>query len=231
MFSLSSDRDQIFFTEFGMIAGRNLNLLRNSFLTTTKHIWNTPTTNAPVNNASRQLWGYVAIAFNRVDADRQRLVGPDRLCAEWVIKNGGGICTVDAPNRLINSYNILPPEDHRFKVKVVDGSGASLMKIGLEHFKGCNHIDTVIFHKCKHLESDGLNGLVHLKDTLKSLQISECNNISDDGFDVIGEMKKLLELRIFNMSYVKNLDAIVQNLKKALPNCHIETTEKQNDEK
>ncbi|XP_061391262.1 ATP synthase subunit s, mitochondrial [Musca vetustissima] len=213
-----------------MLITRPLNLLKCGFLTT-KHLWNTPPTTAKnSSNASRQLWGYVAIAFNRVDVDRQQLVGADRLCAEWVIKNGGGICTVDAPTRLINNYNILPPEHYRFKVKVVDGSGASLMKIGLDHFKGCNHIDTVIFHKCKHLESDGLSGLVHLKDTLKSLQVSECDNISDDCFAVIEELKNLQELRIFNMRYVKNLDAIIDKLKKTLPKCRIETAEK-NDEK
>lgn len=206
-----------------MLAGRSLNLLKGSFVGA-KHIYNTQTTNPA--NANRNLWAYVAIAFNRVDIDRQRLVGADRLCAEWVIKNGGGICTVDAPSRLIKDYNILPPEHYRFKVKVVDGSGASLMKIGLDHFKGCNHIDTVIFHKCKHLESDGLNGLVHLKETLKSLQISECDNISDDGLAVIKEMKNLQELRIFNMRYVKNIDDVIQKFKKALPKCRIETTEK-----
>uniref|UniRef100_A0A1L8EDI2 Putative atp synthase subunit s mitochondrial n=1 Tax=Haematobia irritans TaxID=7368 RepID=A0A1L8EDI2_HAEIR len=198
-----------------MILARQIKLLRKAalpmYMQDTKYV-----------ESSRLLWGYVAIAFNRVDLERQRLVGADRLCAEWVIKNGGAICTIDAPKRLIRDYNTLPPEHYRFKIKVVDGSGASLMKIGLEHFKGCNHIDTVVFHQCKHLEADGLDGLLHLKQTLNTLQISECDNISDDGLTIIEHLENLKMLRIFNMRYVKDLDGVIAKLKKALPNCNME---------
>ncbi|XP_013109172.1 ATP synthase subunit s, mitochondrial [Stomoxys calcitrans] len=207
-----------------MLLTRNFNILKKAVLPH-KNTWQVLDTRNSEAVGARLLWGYVAIAFNRVDLERQRLVGPDRLCAEWVIKNGGGICIVDAPKRLIRDYNTLPPEHYRFKIKVIDGSGASLMKIGLEHFKGCNHIDTVIFHKCKHLESDGLDGLVHLKNTLNTLQISECDNISDDGLEVIGQMEHLKNLRIFNMRYVKDINGVLGKLKKSLPNCQIETEE------
>lgn len=200
------------------------NVAKNGFLLLNKPAaWHMPSTTKQT-SCPRTLWGYVAIAFNRVDLDRQQLVGPDRLCAEWVIKNGGGICTTVAPDRVIRDYNTLPPEHFKFKIKVVDGSGASLMKIGLDHFRGCNRIDTVIFHQCKHLESDGLDGIIHLKDTLKSLQISECDNISDDGFAILEQMTHLERLHIFNMRYVKDFDGLIAKLKKALPNCHIETT-------
>lgn len=170
----------------------------------------------------KSLWGYVAIAFNRVDADRLLKVGPDRLCAEWVIKNGGAIRTVDAPNRQHENYNTLPPENNHFKIKVVDATGSSIMKIGLEHFKGCNYIDNVILHECKHLESDGLQGLVHLKNTLKLLQVSACDNISDEDLMVIGELSNLELLKIFEMRYVKDLDKVKQNLQAKLPNCIME---------
>ncbi|XP_065368322.1 ATP synthase subunit s, mitochondrial [Calliphora vicina] len=170
----------------------------------------------------KSLWGYVAIAFNRVDTDRQLKVGPDRLCAEWVIKNGGAISTVDSPGRRLHNYNTLPPENNHFKIKVIDASNSSIMKIGLDHFKGCNSIDTVILHKCKHLESDGLQGLVHLKKTLKDLQISACDNISDEGLMVIGELSNLELLKLFEMRYVKDLAKVGENLKAKLPNCHME---------
>lgn len=31
----------------------------------------------------RNFFGYLRIAFNRVDESRLKEVGPDRLCAEW----------------------------------------------------------------------------------------------------------------------------------------------------
>ncbi|XP_023306602.2 ATP synthase subunit s, mitochondrial [Lucilia cuprina] len=178
--------------------------------------------NATSEAARKSLWGYVAIAFNRVDTDRLLQVGPDRLCAEWLIKNGGAVRTVELPSRPHQNYNTLPPENNRFKIKVVDASGSSIMKIGLEHFKGCNHIDTVILHECKHLESDGLQGLLHLKETLKVLQVSACDNISDEGLMVIGELTNLELLKIFEMRYVKDLKKVEQNLKAKLPNCIME---------
>lgn len=167
----------------------------------------------------KSLWGYVAIAFNRVDADRLKLVGPDRLCAEWLMKNGGAVRTVEAPQRIHKDYNSLPPENVRFRVKVVDATGSSIMKIGLEHFKGCNFIDTVIFHQCKHLEGDSLDGLMHLRNTLKVLQISACDNISDEGLRVLGELNNLELLKIHEMRYVKDLNKVKQHLAPKLPNC------------
>ncbi|XP_034478347.1 ATP synthase subunit s, mitochondrial [Drosophila innubila] len=169
----------------------------------------------------RKIWGYVAVAFNQVDADRLAKVGPNRLCAEWVIKNGGGVRLTDYPSKLWKDYNLLPSEGTKFHIKVVDASNASVMKIGLEHFKGCTKIDTVIFHNCKHLEGDGLVGLTHLRDSLTTLQISGCYNMYDNDLDVIGELSNLKQLIIFDMNYVQNMDQVAANLRARLPNCEM----------
>lgn len=173
---------------------------------------------------SRGIWGYVAVAFNQVDAERLQKVGPNRLCAEWIIKNGGGVRFVDHPTRLWKDYNSLPLENNPFSIKVVDASNASIMKIGLEHFKGCTDIDTVIFHNCKHLENDGLEGLRHISSSLERLQVSGCYNITDSGLEVIGELSNLQQLIIFDMLYVKNMKAVAAKLKKQLPSCVIKAT-------
>ncbi|XP_034107086.1 ATP synthase subunit s, mitochondrial [Drosophila albomicans] len=176
----------------------------------------------PAESLVRNIWGYVAIAFNQVDADRLAKVGPNRLCAEWIIKNGGGVRIVDNPGRLWKDYNMLPAETTKFQIKVVDASNASIMKIGLEHFIGCKQIDTVIFHNCKHLENDGLVGLTHLTDSLTRLQISGCYNIRDSDLDVIGELSNLKQLAIFDMKYVKDMDKVAASLKSKLPHCEMQ---------
>ncbi|CAD7011327.1 ATP synthase subunit s, mitochondrial [Ceratitis capitata] len=175
-----------------------------------------------INLQNRSIWGYVAIAFNRVDKDRLSKVGPDRLCSEWILKNGGGVGLVGMQGRIVKNYNSLPPESVKFNVKVVDASDSSIMKIGLEHFAGCHHIDTVVFHNCKHLEDGGLEGLTHLKSTLKRLQVSGCYNLRDACLDVISQLTALEHLRLFDLIYVKDIQGVAKKLQKELPNCKIE---------
>ncbi|XP_016927979.2 ATP synthase subunit s, mitochondrial [Drosophila suzukii] len=172
----------------------------------------------------RGIWGYVAVAFNQVDAERLAKVGPNRLCAEWIVKNGGGVRFVENPTKLWKDYNSLPGENTQFCLKVVDASNSSIMKIGLEHLKGCKNIDTVIFHNCKHLENDGLEGLHHISSSLERLQVSGCYNITDSGLATIGELENLRQLVIFDMIFVKNMEAVAANLKRQLPNCDIKAT-------
>ncbi|ALC42720.1 CG10731 [Drosophila busckii] len=180
-----------------------------------------PSYKQPEPLSRRNIWGYVAVAFNQVDADRLSKVGPNRLCAEWIIKNGGGVRFVDSPSKLRKDYNLLPPENVPLRIKVVDATNASVMKIGLAHFKGCEDIDTVIFHNCKHLEGDSLDGLTYLKNSLTRLQISGCYNITDEGLAVIGELRNLKQLLIFDMIYVKRLEEVANKLKLHLPGCEI----------
>lgn len=39
--------------------------------------------NCRINQQMRNFFGYLRVAFNKVDAQRLEEVGPDRLCAEW----------------------------------------------------------------------------------------------------------------------------------------------------
>lgn len=163
--------------------------------------------------------GYADVPCNRVDAERLKIVGPDRLCAEWVLKNGGKIRTVEDQGRILKDCNTLSSEKD-FKIKSIDASGSSIMKMGFDHLKGCKHIDTVILHECEHLE--GLDGITHLKDTLKELEVSACDNINDADLMVIGELKNLDFLKMFQMRYVKNIYNIRQALTDKIPKCSMD---------
>lgn len=174
----------------------------------------------------RRIWGYVAVAFNQVDKDRLSKVGPNRLCAEWILKNGGGVRFTENPTKLWKDYNHLPAENVPFRIKVVDATNSSIMKIGLHHFEGCKNIDTVIFHKCKHLENDGLEGLAYISQSLTHLQVSGCYNIKDSGLAIIGQLQNLKQLLIFDMPFVKDIDEVARSLKKSLPDCDIQATKR-----
>lgn len=169
----------------------------------------------------RQLWQYVALAFNSVDTHRLAEVGAERMCAEWILKNGGAIRTLEEANILIDQYNALPPENVKFHVKEVDATKATIMKVGLEHFKGCYNIDKVILHECLYLEEDGLDGIVHLVDSLQTLEISACHNITSNGLLVLGKLKKLRYLNISDMGNIRDLQATRIKLQEMLPQCTI----------
>lgn len=169
----------------------------------------------------RQLWQYVALAFNRVDTHRLAEVGAERLCAEWILKNGGAIRTLEEANILIDQYNALPTENVKFHVKEVDATKATIMKVGLDHFKGCSNIDRVILHECLYLEEDGLDGIVHLIDSLQTLEISACHNVSSNGLLVLGKLKNLKNLTISDMGNVRDLQATRIKLQEMLPQCTI----------
>lgn len=174
----------------------------------------------------RKIWGYVAVAFNQVDKERLSRVGPNRLCAEWILKNGGGVRFTENPTKLWKDYNHLPAENVPFRIKVVDATNSSIMKIGLHHFEGCKNIDTVIFHKCKHLEDDGLEGLAYISQSLTHLQVSGCYNIRDSGLAIISQLQNLKQLLIFDMPFVKDIDEVARSLKKSLPDCDIQATKR-----
>lgn len=172
----------------------------------------------------RSVWGYVNIAFNRVDADRLEIVGPDRMCAEWIIKNGGAVRYTSNPKKLIRQYDTLSEVSTLpLKLKEIDATDACIMKIGFEHFRGCDSIEKIILNRCKYLENDALSELHYVKDTLKELQVTSCYNFRDDGLLALKSLDKLKKLTLYDFPHVKDIEQLEAELKKALPLCNIIT--------
>lgn len=168
----------------------------------------------------RHFFGYFRIAFNTVDVDRLQKVGPDRLCAEWLLKNGGAVSFVG--RSMVKDYNTLPSEHQRQYIQSVDATESTIMSIGFEHFRNCNKIDKIILHKCKHMENEALEQLGLLKTTLKHLQVSDCYNVVDSGIISLCQLKNLDTLTIFGMPYVKDMKTVEAELRANLPNCQID---------
>lgn len=176
---------------------------------------------AQLNNV-RNLWTYVARAFNLVDSARLQQVGPDRLCAEWVLKNSGAVAFTIAPGQYLRDYNALPPENIRLQVKEIDATDATIMKVGFDHLKGCKKVDKIILHRCKHLEDGGLEGLAYATEPLRHLEVINCPNLTDNCLMALKCLKNLEYLKIANMQFVKNIQNVKSELSKALPNCKVD---------
>lgn len=170
--------------------------------------------------SQRNLWAWLNIIFNKVDRERRQLVGPDRTCAEWILRNGGSIKFKGYEHPLCN-YNTLPPEGDIVYIEEVDATDASISHYGFEHFIGCKYIEKIILHKCDYLEDPALKGLCPLKNSLKYLQISSCGNITEKGLEDLHPLINLKTLLLFDLMSVCNKDAVLANLKNKLSQCDI----------
>lgn len=170
--------------------------------------------------SKRNFWAWLNIIFNQVDRSRRKLLGPDRTCAEWILRNGGAVKFVGVDEYLKN-YNLLPPEGAVFYVQEVDATEASISHHGFEHFVGCKFVRKIVFHKCNYLEDVALEGLSPLQKCLKDLQISSCPNITEKGLSSLYPLVNLETLVLFDLIEVKSKDAVMVDLKNKLPHCNI----------
>ncbi|EAT39393.1 AAEL008790-PA [Aedes aegypti] len=170
---------------------------------------------------SRNFWGWINMMFNRVDTARLKVVGPDRLCAEWLLRNGARAKFVNIPHEQVN-YNLLPNEKVSVLIEEFDGTDSGIMHIGFDHLKGLTRLRKIRLHNCVYLEDQALAKLRFVADTLEELEVSNCKNVTDFGLLSLKDLKKLKQLSTHNLPYVKNLQKVEEELKKSLPNCSMD---------
>lgn len=69
----------------------------------------------------------------RVDEERVKEVGPDRACAEWLLRSGARVKWMGM-EYWQTDYNSLPPSNFdRYKIEEIDATGSSVMGIGFPH--------------------------------------------------------------------------------------------------
>lgn len=72
--------------------------------------------------------------------DRIKEVGPDRACAEWLLRNGAFV-QWKGSSGFVTDYNNLPLKDNensQFFIKAVDATDSSIMAMGFPHFSECS---------------------------------------------------------------------------------------------
>ncbi|XP_023938365.1 ATP synthase subunit s, mitochondrial isoform X2 [Bicyclus anynana] len=168
----------------------------------------------------RHFWEYVNMMFNKPDPERIKLLGPDRACAEWVLRNGGKV--VWSNGKVLEDYNLLPPESQSVpKVVVIDGTDSSISHYGFSHLSGCTKLEKIILHNNKYIDDRAMKGLSYGLATLTSVQVSECANVRDAGLKEIKALKNLQTLILFKLLSVSDLDECKQYLQSQLPKCKI----------
>lgn len=109
------------------------------------------------------------------------------------------------------------------QIRLVDATDSSIMALGFEHFKGCRAIEHIILNRCKHMENEALEQLTYVKSSLKELQVTDCPNVVESGLLSLKQLNHLKKLTIYGMTYVKDLNPVINQLKSDLPGCEIVT--------
>ncbi|XP_068633980.1 ATP synthase subunit s, mitochondrial isoform X1 [Battus philenor] len=169
---------------------------------------------------SRSFWEYVNMMFNKPDPERIKTVGPDRACAEWVLRNGGKVTWADG--KKLTDYNLLPPEEHKSpKLLEIDGTDSSISHYGFPHLHGCTMLKKIILHENKYIDNRALKGLEYGKEALGFVQVSKCVNVTDSGLKELTALKNLETLILYDLISVKDLQGCKQYLSSELPKCKV----------
>ncbi|XP_046388885.1 ATP synthase subunit s, mitochondrial [Ischnura elegans] len=169
----------------------------------------------------RDLWGWLNRIFNMVDQSRIKAVGPDRACAEWLLRCGASVKYVGT-TKYMKDYNSLPPEKFSLFIQEVDATDSAVMNEGFLHFRGLKHLEKIKLHRCMYVEDEALKNLVLVKDSLKDLQVSSCGDVTNDGILSLDKLINLKSLLLYDLPEVRNKDKCLKELNKSLPGCKIE---------
>jgi len=158
----------------------------------------------------------------RVDGARVAEVGPDRACAEWLLRCGAAVKWDKGTEEWLRDYNSLPVANYRLHITEIDATDSAIMHVGFPHFRGLEHVKKAIFHRCSYMEDDAVVALGTLKNCLRHLQLSSLGNVTDSGILSLTQMTKLERLYLFDFIEVKDRKKCLAELEKALPNCKID---------
>ncbi|XP_015120938.1 ATP synthase subunit s, mitochondrial [Diachasma alloeum] len=171
----------------------------------------------------RPLFYWLVAVFNRVDEKRIKELGPDRACAEWLLRNGAAVQWTGG-RAYLKDYNALPQETKVVRpsyIQGVDGTNSGISHEGFPHFSGCKYVLEMKLVNCVYIGNNALDLLYLLKDSLQSLEISNCGNVTDAGLKHLKILQKLKMLKLSNLPAVENGVLVTEELKKSLPNCQI----------
>jgi ATP synthase, H+ transporting, mitochondrial F0 complex, subunit s len=68
-----------------------------------------------------------------VDPSRIKEVGPDRACAEWLLRCGAGLRWKNSKT-ILKDYNSLPVTSGGQKIAEIDATGSAIMDCGFPYF-------------------------------------------------------------------------------------------------
>ncbi|KAL4228306.1 ATP biosynthetic process [Mactra antiquata] len=168
------------------------------------------------------LMKYLDSCLNIFDNERLQEVGGERLCAEWVLKNGGRLRWAGS-NVWLTNYNSIPNEEttKHLKVHDIDLAGTTVMFDGMPHLVQLSELASLSFDSCKYLDDVSIKCVSSIRSPIRHLQISNCEKITDEGLKSLVKLSTLKELHLMNLPRVVSKEQVYEELQKALSDCEI----------
>ncbi|KAL1465792.1 hypothetical protein WDU94_005333 [Cyamophila willieti] len=152
--------------------------------------------------------------FNRVSEKRRKEVGPNRSCAEWLMRNGAYLRWVGQAE-FVGHYNLLPLDKKiqgMFHIEEVKADqNASITYFGFPHFEGCNHITKLTLDGVKTIDDRAIHRLDYLQHTLKYLYIGDCMKVTAESIPYLTKLPNLKLLHLKNLN-IKDYSQLEENL-------------------
>ena len=146
-------------------------------------------------------------------ADFNKL-GPELHAATYTVKLGGR-CRLHGSPRWIGQdestkTNVLPKEKNiNISVEGLDLSKTIIQFEGLRNIESCTNLKTLILSDCHFVDDWFISKVVNdYSHSLENLDLSNCQNVTDDGILKIGYLKKLKNLKIKNLQNAQNKEYI-----------------------
>jgi len=177
---------------------------------------------------------WVITAFNRIDQNRLKLVGPDRLAAEWLLKNGAA-CELDIEGPTgqlwLNDYNRLPwlketnmgqKPSLAIRLLKVDGKGAELTDTGLQHLRNLPYLSDLKLNYCRFISDAAIEHIV-TNPVLERLEL-QGTQVTLNGVRQLTVLKRLQYLDVSQTQVQESDVAPLKDVfKQALPKCEVVT--------
>lgn len=176
----------------------------------------------------RNFFEWLVKIWNLVDEDRIKILGPERVTSEWLIRNGAAVRFEGEKSYFFDYHGFEdyndpdnPPPMFRKKIVEIHAHESSIHHHGFKHFEYCKHIKKINFEFCHYLKDEAMEQLKVLKDSLEHLEIKTCTNVSDIGIRHLVNLSNLTTLVIHNLPSVENKEETEKVLKNGLRNCNI----------
>ena len=166
---------------------------------------------------------WLNLVFNKVDRQRIQDVGPDRACAEWLLRVGASVKWKGKEN-LLQDYNSLPVGQYRqLLVEAADATDSGIMEAGFEYFRYLEHFNKLKLKNCVQVTNPSMTSLsINCEKSLEWLEVSYNGNITDRGLLELKLLPNLKYLKMEKLPGVQKPQKVLEELQEALPNCVIE---------
>ncbi|XP_044740485.1 ATP synthase subunit s, mitochondrial [Chrysoperla carnea] len=177
----------------------------------------------PLISSKRNLFEWLNIIFNAVDNSRIKEIGPDRACAEWLIRNGASVKWVGV-KELFSDYNSLSHQEDSVRacLEEIHATNASLRYNGFGYFKDLTHLKKIVFKDCQLIDDRIFPYLEHVKNSLQDLHLISCHSITDDGILKCTNLTNLKSLYLHDLQGMKFKDKILTEFQTKLPKCAVD---------